>query len=365
VIHGNAFFKGRIIEAIHGTFSMPVSVITGVTGQDGAYLARQLLERGHTVFGAYRRTSSVNFWRLEDVGVFDYSAFRLVEFDLIDSGSCLRLVDKAKPDYVYNLAAQSFVGVSFEQPVATAQMTGVGVLHLLEAIRQVNTKIKFYQASSSELYGRVHSVPQNEDTPFHPRSPYAVAKLFGHWITVNYREAYDIFASSGILFNHESPLRGREFVTRKITNAVARIHLGKQEWLEIGNLEAQRDWGFAKEYTQGMISIMEHGEPGTFVLATGKTTSVRDFAAMAFQAVGIGLAWRGQGLDEEGVCKKTGKTRVKINPAFFRPAEVDALIGDSTRARQLLGWTAQTSLDELCRLMVEADIRRNEIGFSF
>ncbi len=344
---------------------MPTSVITGVTGQDGAYLAQQLLERGHTVYGAFRRTSSVNFWRLEELGVLDDPAFRLVEFDLIDPGAGLRLLDKAAPDCVYNLAAQSFVGVSFEQPVATAQMTGVGALHLLEAIRQVNAKIKFYQASTSELYGRAHAAPQNEDTPFHPRSPYAVAKLFGHWITVNYREAYGIFAASGILFNHESPLRGREFVTRKITDAVARIHLGKQDRLEIGNLAARRDWGFAKEYTQGMILIMDHGEPETFVLATGRNASVRDFAEMAFRAVGIELYWRGQGSEEEGVCKKTGSIRVKVNPAFFRPAEVDELVGDPARAQKLLGWKAQTSLEELCRLMVEADIRRNEIGLSF
>jgi GDPmannose 4,6-dehydratase len=342
---------------------MPTSVITGVTGQDGAYLAQQLLERGHKVFGAYRRTSSVNFWRLEELGVLD--KFPLIEFDLTDPGACVRLLERTAPDCVYNLAAQSFVGVSFEQPVATAQMTGLGPLHLLEAIRHVNEKIKLYQASSSELYGRVHAVPQNEDTPFHPRSPYAVAKLFGHWITVNYREAYGIFASSGILFNHESPLRGREFVTRKITDTVARIHLGKQDWLEIGNLEARRDWGFAKEYTQGMILIMQHKEPETFVLATGRQASVREFAEMAFAAVDVHLDWRGQGIDEVGICKKTGKTRVKVNPALFRPAEVNELIGDSSRAQELLGWKAQTSLEELCRLMVEADVRRNKIGFSF
>src|SRR5581483_2617152 len=268
---------------------MPVSVITGVTGQDGAYLAQELLEQGHKVYGGFRRTSSVNFWRLEELGILGHPAFQLLEFDLTDAGACLRLIEKTAPDYVYNLAAQSFVGVSFEQPVATAQMTGVGPLQLLEAIRHVNTKIKFYQASSSELYGKVRSVPQNEDTPFYPRSPYAVAKLFGHWITVNYREAYGLFASSGILFNHESPLRGREFVTRKITDAVARIKLGKQDCLEIGNLDARRDWGFAKEYTHGMTLIMNHMEPDTFVLATGRNASVRDFARLAFAAVGIDL----------------------------------------------------------------------------
>lgn len=342
---------------------MPTSVITGVTGQDGAYLASQLLERGHEVYGAYRRTSSVNFWRLEELGIRGH--FPLVEFDLTDPGACVRVIEKTAPDYVFNLAAQSFVGVSFEQPVSTAQMTGIGPLHLLEAIRHVNNKIKFYQASTSELYGRVHAVPQNEDTPFHPRSPYAVAKLFGHWITVNYREAYGMFASSGILFNHELPLRGREFVTRKITNAVARIHLDKQNWLEIGNLDARRDWGFAKEYTAGMILIMQYKEPETFVLATGKNASVREFTEMAFAAIGVSLDWRGQGVDETGVCKTSGKTLVKVNPSFFRPAEVDRLVGDPSRARELIGWKAHMPLEELCRLMVEADIRRNKIGFSF
>jgi GDPmannose 4,6-dehydratase len=344
---------------------MPTSVITGVTGQDGAYLAQHLLAQGHTVYGAFRRTSSVNFWRLEELSIRDHPALKLIEFDILDVGACLRLLDKSEPSYVYNLAAQSFVGVSFEQPIATAQMTGVGPLHLLEAIRRVNDKIKFYQASSSELYGRAHAVPQNEDTPFHPRSPYAVAKLFGHWITVNYREAYGMFASSGILFNHESPLRGQEFVTRKISNAVARIHLDQQQWLEIGNLEARRDWGFAKEFTGGMILIMDYHAPETFVLATGRNASVRDFVEMAFAAVGVELQWRGRGVDEEGVCRKTGKVRVKVNPAFFRPAEVDALIGDASRAQRLLGWQAHTSLEELCRLMVKADIRRNKIGCSF
>ena len=344
---------------------MPTSVITGVTGQDGAYLTQQLLERGHKVYGAFRRTSSVNFWRLNELGVLDHPNFELVEFDLIDPASGLRLIDRSRPDYVYNLAAQSFVGVSFQQPFATAQMNAIGPLHLLEAIRQVNTNIKFYQASTSELYGRTHTAPQHEGTPFHPRSPYSVAKLFGHWITMNYRESYGLFASCGILFNHESPLRAQEFVTRKITNSVARIFLGKQDWLEIGNLDARRDWGFAKEYTHGMTLIMDYDKPETFVLGTGKDASVRDFAEMAFAAVGVQLNWRGRGVDEEGICKKTDKVLIKINPAFFRPAEVDSLIADASRARELLGWASRTSLGELCKLMVEEDIRRNKIGFSF
>lgn len=344
---------------------MTTSVITGVTGQDGAYLAQHLLEIGHTVYGAIRRTSSINFWRLEELSVIAHPNFKLMEFDLIDPGACMRLLEKAEPDFVYNLAAQSFVGISFEQPVATAQMTGIGPLHLLEAIRHINRRIKFYQASTSELYGRARTAPQNEETPFYPRSPYAIAKLFSHWTTVNYREAHGIFASSGILFNHESPLRGREFVTRKITDAVARIHLGKQDGLEVGNLAARRDWGFAKEYTHGMTLIMNHSEPRDFVLATGKNASVRDFAQLAFSAVGIELEWRGQGADEEGVCKKTGRTRVRVNSQLFRPAEVDELVGDASCAKRLLGWKARTSLQELARLMVEADIRRNERGFSF
>jgi GDPmannose 4,6-dehydratase len=344
---------------------MPSSVVTGITGQDGAYLAQHLLEAGHKVFGTYRRTSSVNFWRLDELGIRENPNLALVEFDLTDTGACLRLIDRAEPECVYNLAAQSFVGVSFEQPVATAHMTAIGPLHLLEAIRQSNPKIKFYQASSSELYGRVQAVPQDERTPFYPRSPYAIAKLFAHWMTVNYREAYGIFASSGILFNHESPLRGQEFVTRKITNAVARIHLGQQEWLELGNLDAARDWGYAKEYTHGMRLMMDHHEPDTFVLATGKSASVREFTQMAFAAAGVDLAWRGAGIDEEGVCTRTGKARVKINPAFFRPAEVDSLIGNPARAKQELGWSASTPLAELCQIMVDADIRRNRIGFSF
>jgi len=344
---------------------MPLSVVTGVTGQDGAYLTRQLLEAGHHVHGTFRRASSVNFWRLEELGIREHGNLKLVEFDLIDPGACLRLIDRSEPKYVFNLAAQSFVGVSFDQPTTTAQITAIGALHLLEAIRHVNPRIRFYQASSSELYGRAQSVPQNETTPFYPRSPYAVSKLFAHWTTVNYREAHGLFATCGILFNHESPLRGQEFVTRKITNAVARIHLGKQEWLELGNLDAHRDWGYAEEYTLGMRLIVDHATPETFVLATGRSSTVREFAEMAFRSVGVELFWRGTGVEEEGVCKQTGKLRVKVNPAYFRPAEVDHLIGDSTRAKAALGWEARTSLAELCSIMVEADIRRNKLGFSF
>ncbi|WP_284178519.1 GDP-mannose 4,6-dehydratase [Rhabdaerophilum sp. SD176] len=344
---------------------MRSTVITGVTGQDGAYLASLMLERGYRVFGTFRRTSSVNLWRLRELGIDTHPHLVLTEYDLTDPGAAIRLLDRAQPEHVFNLAAQSFVGVSFEQPVATAQMTGVGPLLLLEAIRTVNPKIRFYQASTSELYGLVQEVPQSETTPFYPRSPYAVAKLFAHWSTINYREAYGLFGACGILFNHESPLRGREFVTRKITNAAAQVKLGMLDRLELGNLDAKRDWGFAADYVEGMVRIIEHDTPDTFVLATGQTTAVRDFVTMAFHKAGIDLAFEGQGLDEIGRCGKTGTVRVAVNPHFFRPAEVDLLIGDPTRAKEQLGWAATTSLDDLCTLMVEADLKRNQDGWSF
>ena len=344
---------------------MKVALITGITGQDGAYLTEQMLSLGYVVFGTFRRTSSVNFWRLKELGVAEHPNLKLVEFDLTDTSSCRRLLERAEPESVFNLAAQSSVGVSFDQPIATAMMSGVGPLHLLEAIRAVNPKIKFYQASTSELYGKVQAIPQSEFTPFYPRSPYAVAKLFAHWTTVNYRESYGLFASSGILFNHESPLRGQEFVTRKITNTAARIALGKENALELGNLDAQRDWGFAREYTEGMRLMLEHSEPDTFVLATGRTYPVRHFVELAFGAVGITIEWRGTGIDEVGVDIATGTTRVRVNPAFFRPAEVDLLIGDASKAKNTLGWEAKMGIEELARIMVKADLRRNRDGASF
>ncbi len=341
------------------------AVVTGVTGQDGAYLAGLLLEKGYTVYGTYRRTSSVNFWRLEDLGLASNERLHLVEYDLTDLGASLNLLNRAQPVEVYNLAAQSFVGVSFEQPTTTAQITGLGALNLLEAIRLVNPKIRFYQASTSEMFGKVQAIPQKEDTPFYPRSPYGVAKLFAHWATVNYRESYGMFACSGILFNHESPLRGREFVTRKITNAAAAIHLGKQEVLELGNLDAKRDWGYAKEYVEGMWKMLQADAPDNYVLATGRSESVRDFVSMAFKAAGVTLQWRGAGVDEQGFDAATGKVRVKVNPRYYRPAEVDLLVGLPLKAKTELGWEARTSLEELCRLMVEADLHRNESGVSF
>ncbi|AWI08824.1 GDP-mannose 4,6-dehydratase [Ereboglobus luteus] len=338
------------------------ALITGITGQDGAYLAGLLLEKGYKVFGAYRRTSSVNFWRLEELGVAGHPNLQLVEYDLTDLGATIRLLQTANVTEIYNLAAQSFVGVSFDQPQTTAQITALGPLNLLEAIRIVNPQIRFYQASTSEMFGKVQAIPQSETTPFHPRSPYGVAKLYGHWITINYRESYGIFGASGILFNHESPLRGREFVTRKITDAAARIKLGTLDVLELGNLNAKRDWGFAGEYVEGMWRMLQAPEPDTFVLATGRTETVRDFVIMAFKAVGITLQWKGKDEQEIAEDASTGKLLVRVNPKFYRPAEVDLLIGSPAKAKEILGWEPKTTLEQLCQMMVEADLRRNTNG---
>jgi len=344
---------------------MKKTIVTGITGQDGAYLADWLIKQGYVVFGTYRRTSSVNFWRLEELGIRDHDSLELLEHDLTDLGASIRLLQRTEATEVYNLAAQSFVGVSFDQPVTTAQITGIGALHLLEAIRIVSPQIRFYQASTSEMFGKVQAIPQKEDTPFYPRSPYGVAKLFAHWSSVNYRESYGMFCCSGILFNHESPLRGREFVTRKITDAVAKIALGKLDCVELGNLDAKRDWGYAKEYVQGMWKMLQADVPDDYVLATGRTETVRDFVSLAFKAAGITLAWRGSGVDEEGFDTQSGQTRVRINPRFYRPAEVDLLVGSAAKAKEKLGWQAETDLETLCRLMVEADLQRNEQGVSF
>lgn len=344
---------------------MKKCLITGVTGQDGAYLARLMLGKDYEVYGTYRRTSSVNFWRMEELGIADHPRLKLVEYDLTDLGGNITMLMKVQPDEIYNLAAQSYVGVSFDQPVTTAQITALGALHLLEAIRIVNPKIRFYQASTSEMFGKVQAVPQDESTPFYPRSPYGVSKLYAHWITVNYRESYGIFGCSGILFNHESPLRGREFVTRKITDSVAKIKLGKQESLELGNLDAGRDWGYAEEYVDGMYRMVQADEPATFVLATGRAETVRDFATMAFRAVEIDLEWKGQGTGERGIDRASGKVLVRVNPRFYRPAEVDLLMGNPAKAKARLHWEPKTTLEQLCRMMVDADLRRNERGFSF
>lgn len=344
---------------------MKTAIITGITGQDGAYLAELLLAKGYEVYGTYRRTSSVNFWRIEELGIETNPKLHLEEHDLTDLSGSIRLLQRTGAKEIYNLAAQSFVGVSFEQPITTAEITGIGALNLLETIRIVDRSVRFYQASTSEMFGKVQAVPQVETTPFHPRSPYGVAKLFAHWITVNYRESYGIFGSSGILFNHESPLRGREFVTRKITDAVAKIKLGKLQHVSLGNLDARRDWGFAKEYVDGMWRMLQASEPDTFVLSTNRTETVREFVRMAFKAADIELEFSGTEREETGVDVATGKVVVRVDPRFYRPAEVDLLIGDSSKAREKLGWVPQTTLEDLCRMMVEADLRRNESRNSF
>ena len=357
---------------------MKKAIITGITGQDGAYLAELLLEKEYTVYGTYRRTSSVNFWRMEDVGIINHPNLHLVEFDLTDLGCTIALIQKVQPDEIYNLAAQSFVGVSFDQPTTTAKITGMGALNLLEAIRLINPKIRFYQASTSEMFGKVQAIPQIEETPFYPRSPYGVAKLYAHWMTINYRESYGIFGSSGILFNHESPLRGREFVTRKITDSVAKIMMGKLDLLELGNIDAKRDWGYAKEYVEGMWRMLQVDEPDTYVLATNRTETVRDFIGMAFKGAGINVEFKGSAEGETAVIAslgeglsnsehklKIGQTVMKVNPKFYRPAEVELLIGNPAKAKSKLGWEPTTTLEQLCQMMVEADIKRNQQGFSF
>lgn len=344
---------------------MKSAVITGISGQDGAYLAELLLDKGYQVYGTYRRTSSVNFWRIEELGIQNHPNLHLVEYDLTDLSSSIRLLQESGATEVYNLAAQSFVGVSFDQPVTTAEITGIGPLNLLEAIRIVDPSIRFYQASTSEMFGKVQAVPQDEATSFYPRSPYGVAKLYAHWITVNYRESYDIFGCSGILFNHESPLRGREFVTRKITDSVAKIKLGQLNCLELGNIDARRDWGFAKEYVEGMWLMLQADEADTYVLATNRTETVRDFVKMAFRAAEINVEFSGSAEEETAVDTATGKTVMRVNPRFYRPAEVDLLIGNPGKAKARLGWEPKTTLEELCQMMVDADVRRNLSGASF
>lgn len=344
---------------------MKKAIITGISGQDGAYLAQLLLEKGYQVYGTYRRTSSVNFWRIQELGIVGHPNLHLVEYDLTDPGAAIRLLASSGATEVYNLAAQSFVGVSFDQPRTTAEISGIGALNMLEAIRTVNKNVRFYQASTSEMFGKVQEVPQREETPFYPRSPYGVAKLYAHWITVNYRESYDIFGCSGILFNHESPLRGREFVTRKITDAVAKVKLGQLDCLELGNLDAKRDWGFAKEYVEGMWRMLQVDEPDTYVLATNRTETVRDFVSMAFKAAEIDVEFRGKDQEEIAVDLSSGKTVMRINPAFHRPAEVDLLIGNPAKAKAKLGWEPKTTLEELCAMMVKADLDRNARGASF
>ena len=337
------------------------ALITGITGQDGAYLTELLLEKGYEVHGIKRRASQLNTDRIDHLYQDpheDNVRLKLHYGDLVDSTNLIRIVQEVQPDEIYNLAAQSHVQVSFETPEYTADADALGTLRLLEAIRILGLEktCRFYQASTSELYGLVQEVPQSEATPFYPRSPYGVAKLYAFWIVKNYRESYGMHASNGILFNHESPRRGETFVTRKITRAAARIKLGMQQCLHLGNLDAQRDWGHAKDYVEGMWRMLQQDTPDDFVLATGVTTSIRDFVTLAFDEVDITLSWRGEGVDEEGYCPETGNVLVKVDPRYFRPAEVELLIGDASKAKQHLGWTATTPLSELCREMVQSDL---------
>ncbi|MFC1669084.1 GDP-mannose 4,6-dehydratase [Spirochaetota bacterium] len=332
------------------------ALITGITGQDGAYLAEFLLKKGYQVYGGYRRLSTPNFWRIEELDVKE--KINLVELDLLDAGNLTRTIIDIKPDEIYNLAAQSFVAVSFEKPILTGKVTGLGVTNLLESIRIVNPDIKFYQASSSEMFGKVLETPQSENTPFYPRSPYAAAKLYGHWITINYRESFNIFACSGIFFNHESPLRGIEFVTRKISDAVARIKTGTQEFFEIGNMYAKRDWGYAKEFVEAMWLILQEPKADDYVVATNSNFSVKEFIEYAFNYVNIDIKWEGKGIKERGINTKNGKTIVKVNPNYLRPLDVETLIGDYSKINSLTGWTPKVSFQELVEIMVKRDLQR-------
>jgi GDPmannose 4,6-dehydratase len=337
-----------------------VALITGIRGQDGAYLAKLLLEKGYEVYGADRRSGEGGFWRLKELGI--EKDVKIVYMDLLEFTNILRTIEKIKPDEIYNLAAQSFVAASFEQPILTSDINSLGTLRLLEVIRTVKPDTKFYQASTSEMFGKAKTLPLNEESYFYPRSPYAVSKLFAHWITVNYREAYNIFACSGILFNHESPLRGTEFITRKVSLAVARIKYGKQDKLVVGNLDAKRDWGYAPEYVYGMYLMLQNDKPEDFVLATGEAHSVREFIEEAFRVAGFEIYWEGKGLEEKGRDAKTGKVLVEVSPEFYRPAEVDVLLGDYSKAKKILGWEPKTTFKELVRIMVEEDLRRVKDG---
>ena len=332
------------------------ALITGINGQDGSYLSKLLLDKGYEVVGAVRHTSAVNLERLAELGIKE--KIELLDLELLEYSNITRLIERAKPDELYNLAAQSFVGLSFYQPIYTGEVDAIGVTRMLEAIKEIDKKIRFYQASTSEMFGKVQEIPQKESTPFYPRSPYGVAKLYAHWITINYRESFGLHASSGILFNHESPNRGREFVTRKITLSLARIKHGRQEMLELGNLDVLRDWGFAGDYVEGMWRMLQADKPGNYILATGETRSVREFVQLAGQALGFDIVFEGSGIDERGVDRKTGRTLVVVNPAFFRPAEVDQLLGSAAKAAAELGWKRRVSFTELVHMMAEADERR-------
>ena len=332
------------------------ALITGITGQDGAYLAQFLLEKGYQVYGLIARRGTDTLGRLRELGIADQ--VRLLDGDLIDLSSMIRAMEQSQAEEVYNLGAQSFVGTSWDQPILTAEVSGTSVVRILEAIRITNPKARFYQASTSEMFGQVQEALQSERTPFHPRSPYGVAKLYGHWITVNYRESFGLHASSGILFNHESPLRGTEFVTRKITLALARIRHGLQGGVELGNLDSKRDWGFAGDYVSAMWLMLQQPAPDDFVIATGQTWTVREFVEKAAPHAGFDLVWEGEGEQTQGIDRKSGKVIVRVNPAFYRPAEVDILIGNPGKAHQQLGWKPVVQFDALVQMMAEADLRR-------
>lgn len=332
---------------------MKRALITGITGQDGSYLTELLLEKGYEVYGIWRRKAQVNYGNIEHLK----DKVNLIYADMTDLASLVEAVKKSQPDEVYNLAAQSFVATSWDTPIGTAEIDGVGVLNILEAIRIAKPDARFYQASTSEMFGLVQEIPQKETTPFYPRSPYGVAKLYGHWITKNYRESYNMYACSGILFNHESERRGEEFVTRKITMAVAKIKNGMQDVLELGNMDAKRDWGHSRDYVKAMWLMLQQEKPDDYVVATGETHTVREFVTLAFEAAGMEIEWHGEGVNEYGVLKGTDKVVVKVNPKFFRPAEVELLIGDPSKAEAKLGWKRNIDYKELARVMVQNDLK--------
>lgn len=335
---------------------MKRALVTGIRGQDGAYLAKLLLEKGYEVYGADRRSGDSSFWRLKELGI--EKDVKIRHMDLLELTNIMREIERIKPDEVYNLAAQSFVQTSFEQPILTADVDALGVLRLLETLRVMKADTRFYQASTSEMFGKVQAIPQDERTPFYPRSPYGVSKLFGHWITVNYRESYNMFACSGILFNHESPLRGLEFVTRKLTYIIAKIKYGLQDRIVLGNLDSKRDWGYAPEYVEAMWLMLQQSQPDDYVIATGETHSVREFVEHAFRFAGFDIIWQGKGVEEKGIDKNSGKILVEVSQEFFRPAEVDILVGNASKAKERLGWQPRTSFENLVRIMVEADLER-------
>jgi len=335
---------------------MKVALITGIRGQDGAYLSKFLLEKGYRVVGADRRSGDSSNWRLKELGI--ENEIEVVYMDLLEFDNIFRTIQKIQPDEVYNLAAQSFVATSFEQPLLTADVDALGVVRLLEALRLIKPNAKFYQASTSEMFGKVQAIPQNEKTPFYPRSPYGVSKVFGHWITVNYRESYNMFACSGILFNHESPLRGLEFVTRKITYNLAQIKFGLRDKIVLGNLDAKRDWGYAKEYVEGMWMMLQQKEPDDYVLATGETHSIKEFVEKACYFAGFDLEWEGKDDNLKGIDRGSGRVIVETSKEFYRPAEVDLLIGDASKAKRVLGWQPKTSFEKLVEIMVDADLKR-------